>query len=74
MHIYVKNLSTARYKQASYFRKILLNNLFNTKHAHMYHSDTVHRHPQKGQTRGIINTRVLRHNCVQCIYKITVQE
>jgi hypothetical protein len=41
-----KNLSTTRYKQASYFSKNLLNNLFNSKHVHMYHSDTVHRHTQ----------------------------
>ena len=29
-----KNLSTTRYKQASYFSKNLLNNLFNSKHVH----------------------------------------
>ena len=45
-HILCKNLSTTRYKQASYFSKNLLNNLFNSKHVHMYHSDTVHRHTQ----------------------------
>ena len=38
MHIYdCKNLSTTRYKQASYFSKNLLNNLFNSKHVHVYH-------------------------------------
>ena len=43
MHIYVKIYP---YKQASYFSKNLLNNSFNSKHVHMYHSDTVHIHTQ----------------------------
>jgi hypothetical protein len=45
MPIYVKIYPQLE-KQASYFSKTLLNNLFNSKHVHMYHSDTVHRHTQ----------------------------
>jgi hypothetical protein len=54
-----KNLSTTRYKQASYFSKNVLNNLFNSKHVPiMYHSDTVHRNTHNRVKLKAINTNI----------------
>jgi hypothetical protein len=59
MHILLfKNLSTTRYKQASYFSKNVLNNLFNSKHVHMYHSDTVQIDTHNRVKLEAINTNI----------------